>query len=385
MKKITLFFLLLTNHIFSQSVIKTYYDPLYKTKIKEVYQVKPNTPIINGYYKLYDSYGFILVERNYLNNIQNGKSTSYFGADEASLQYEKARNESLGKISGTFNYKNGKLDGLQTYYDYSKEGKRFIKKKETYDNGTMIAFIEYYSNGVEKKVLQIGNCSEKYENGTKLAEYNSDKSGKLQGKYTSWFESGTKMKEGEFINDEKNGIWIEYNEDGSLKSKTEYNLGKKVPTQEEREIEEKKLKEAEAEAKRKESEKNEREKRWANEAENAKAKQILEKKESELYYINQDFKSENQLVITKYEYREQDNIKYLKKNLYKSYEIATTYISEFISNKENDIDKKIELAKTRLKLALKMSFLVDKNTNDLEKQLKKTENAIEIIQIFGIK
>lgn len=385
MKNISFLFLLLTNYIYSQSVIKTYYDPIYKTKLKEVYQVKPNTPTINGYYKLYDSYGFLLVERNYINNIQNGKSTSYYGADEASLQYEKARNESLGKISGTFNYKNGKLDGLQTYFDYSREGKRFIKKKETYENGIMIGFIEYYSNGIEKKVLQIGNCYEKYESGKKLAEYISDKDGKLQGKYISWFELGSKMKEGEFVNDEKNGVWFEYNEDGSLKSKTEYNLGKRVPTQEEKEIEEKKLKEAEAEAKIKETEKVEREKKWANEAENAKLKQIQEKKESELYYINQDFKSENQLVITKYQYREQDNIKYIKKNLYKSYEIATAYISEYISNKENDIDKKIELAKTRLNLALKMNFLIDKNTSDLEKQLKKTENALEIIQIFEIK
>ena len=130
MKKLILFFLILSNYIYSQSVIKTYYDPLYKTKLKEVYQVKPNTPILNGNYKSYDEYGFLLVDRNYINNIQNGKSTSYFGANEASLQYDNARKASLGKISGTFNYKNGDLDGLQTYFAERKRKLEEIKRQK---------------------------------------------------------------------------------------------------------------------------------------------------------------------------------------------------------------------------------------------------------------
>ena len=67
MKKITLLLLLLSYFSFSQSLVKTYYDPYTKTKLKEVYQVKPNTPIVNGYYKSYDQYGNILVHRNYVN------------------------------------------------------------------------------------------------------------------------------------------------------------------------------------------------------------------------------------------------------------------------------------------------------------------------------
>ena len=61
------------------------YRALKTTKLKEVYQVKPNTPILNGNYKSYDEYGFLLVDRNYVNNIQNGKSTSYFGANELGI------------------------------------------------------------------------------------------------------------------------------------------------------------------------------------------------------------------------------------------------------------------------------------------------------------
>lgn len=123
MKKITLLLLLLSYFSFSQSLVKTYYDPYTKTKLKEVYQVKPNTPIVNGYYKSYDEYGNILVHRNYVDNKQNGQSTSYYGAHEASLMSDNVREKCLGEISGIFNYKNNELDGVQKKYNYTIEGK----------------------------------------------------------------------------------------------------------------------------------------------------------------------------------------------------------------------------------------------------------------------
>lgn len=48
---------------------------------------------------------------------------------------------------------------------------------------------------------------------------------------------------------------------------------------------------------------------------------------------------------------------------------------------KNDIDKKIELAKVRLKIATKMNNIVDSNTKDLEKELK-TEDIQQIINIL---
>ena len=383
MKKLILIFLILSNYIYSQSVVKTYYDPLYKTKLKEVYQVKPNTPILNGNYKSYDEYGFLLVDRNYINNIQNGKSTSYFGANEASLQYDNARKVSLGKISGTFNYKNGDLDGLQTYFDYSKDGVRFTLKKETYVNGIMIAFTENYSNGVVKKNIQNGKCYENYESGKKLAEYTADKNGQLQGKYTAWYESGVIKKTGEFVDDNKNGSWFEYNEDSTVKLKEDFELGKRVQTAEEKIIEEQKKKENEEKILEQKRLKIEKDKEYAKEQELKKLKTIQVEKESQLYRINEDFRMESQLITTKYQYWDQDRYKFLKINLYNSYIKVSNYVSEYLNNNENDIDKKIELAKNRLKIATKMNNIVDSNTRDLEKELKKTEDIQQIINIFN--
>ena len=134
---------------------------------------------------------------------------------------------------------------VQTYFDYSKDGVRFTLKKETYVNGVMIAFTENYSNGIVKKDIKNGKCYENYESGKKLAEYTADKDGQLQGNYTSWYESGVIKKTGQFVDDNKNGSWFEYNEDSTIKLKEDFELGKRVQTAEEKIIEEQKKKENE--------------------------------------------------------------------------------------------------------------------------------------------
>ena len=273
MKKI-IFFLLITNFAYSQTLVKTYYDPYTKTKLKEVYQVKPNTPIVNGYYKSYDEFGNILVHRNYVNNKQNGKSTAYYGAYEASLMSDEVRDKCLGEISGVFNYKNDKLDGIQLKYDYSKDGVKFLNKKETYSDGVMIKFIEYFPNKQEKKVIQIGKCYEYYEDGSKFAEYTSDGNGQLQGNYTGWRKTGEIEVQGNFFNDEKDGEWIEYYEDGTIKSKELYELGKRLPTQEEKELS--RQKEIEKAKKEEEKRKLLEEKRLAEQKEAERIKRIKE-------------------------------------------------------------------------------------------------------------
>ena len=167
MKKLTLLFLFISNFIFSQTLVKTYYDPYSKTKLKEVYQVKANTPTINGYYKLYDENGNLLEHRNYTNNKLNGKSTTYLGANEASVTYGGV--ESLGKISDIANYKNGQLNGERLRYNFSKNGKRYLEFRQTYKNDILISNTIYFPNGQEKKIFKIGKSFEYYENGNKFA------------------------------------------------------------------------------------------------------------------------------------------------------------------------------------------------------------------------
>ena len=87
MKKIIIViqFLLVSTQILAQNIIKTYHDPLYKTKLKEVYEVIPNTPILNGNYKLYDQYGYLLVSANFIKNKKQGTLTKYYGVDDCTF------------------------------------------------------------------------------------------------------------------------------------------------------------------------------------------------------------------------------------------------------------------------------------------------------------
>ena len=166
--------------------------------------------------------------------------------------------------------------------------------------------------------------------------------------------------------------------------KEDFELGKRVQTAEEKIIDEQKKKENEEKIIEQKRLKIEKDKEYAKEQELKKLKKIQDEKESQLYRINEDFKMESQLIITKYQYWDQDRYKFLKINLYNSYVKVSNYVTDFLNNNENDIDKKIELARVRLKIATKMNNIVDSNTKDLEKELKKTEDIQQMINIFNI-
>ena len=46
--------------------------------------------------------------------------------------------------------------------------------------------------------------------------------GKEDGLYTGWYENGQKRLEGTYKDGEKDGKWIYYNEDGTVKEVEEY-------------------------------------------------------------------------------------------------------------------------------------------------------------------
>lgn len=392
MKKIALIILFISNLSHSQTLVKTYYDPLYKTKLKEVYQVKKNTPTANGYYKSYDKYGYLLVHRNYINNVQNGKSTTYYGAAEASMSY--GGEKSLGKVSGVYNYKNDKLDGLQTIYNYSEKGVRYLHKKEIYKSGILINYVEFFPNNQKKKIIKAGTCYEYYENGVKSAEYTANENGQLKGKYTGWYNSGKLEITGDFLNDKKNGEWIEYNEDGSIKNKENYNLGNKLPNEKEK-LEEQRKQIKQKQEKEKIRKKIEESKKFEeNKRKLIEEKRKLEKKKNdEINYVNRKLKQyETEKENIEKEYRVVDQIKstisgktiykFKKKHLYNSFQTVIYNIeSEF--NESNLIEKKGKL-ELGLRLIQKMKILKNLETKGLEKKLKKAKNVNEILSILEI-
>lgn len=376
MKKI-LFFLLITNFAYSQTLVKTYYDTYAKTTLKEVYQVKPNTPTINGYYKKYDEFGNILEERNYINNKLNGKSTTYLGANEASVTYGGIN--SLGKISTISNYKNGNLEGQQLRYNFSEKGKRYLEFKQEYNDNKLVSNIIYFPNGQEKKVLKIGKSSEFYENGNKFAEYIINDNEQIDGEYLGWNNYGNIEVKGFFVNGEKDGEWLEYNEDGTIKSKAVYDLGRKLPSKEE-------ILKEEIRKKDDEKEKKERKKLELEKNQKYKLEQEQKREENRLYQKKEKLKDElyleQELIKTKYRYWNNSSYSYEKPRIMRPYNVAIDYINAELSGK-NDKEK-IELYELGLRLTAKINVLMGQNSKSLEKQLKKVENPTEIINIFGV-
>lgn len=353
MKKIALILLLFTSLGYSQSLVKTYYDPLYKTKLKEVYQVKNNTPFVNGYYKLYDEYGNLLENKNYLNNKLNGKSTKYIGAYEATIIYGGKKN--LGKVSVVSNYKNNILNGIQLRYNFKENGDRYLQFKKTYSNDILIKHVEYFSNNKEKKNFQIGKCFEYFESGNKYAEYIADENGQIQGKYTGWNEKGKIVIIGNFLNDEKNGEWVEFNDDGTVKKREVYKFGNKIPSEKEIIEKEKKVK------KEQDFFENER-------------KRLYSKKSKKISELNNDFKFANLAVNYDYEYSLE------KRSLFIKYNKLIEFLNKDSENKEKL--EKIKYVKLKIRLAEKMKFLFNKETKLLEEKLSNTENINVLINLI---
>ncbi|MCK0162107.1 toxin-antitoxin system YwqK family antitoxin [Allomuricauda sp. F6463D] len=391
MKKLTLLLLFVSNFIFSQTLVKTYYDPYAKTKLKEVYQVKPNTPTINGYYKLYDEYGNLLEHRNYTNNKLNGKSTTYVGANEASVTYGGV--QSLGKISDIANYKNGQLNGERLRYNFSENGKRYLEFRQTYKNDILVSNIFYFPNGQKKKILKIGKSFEYYENGNKFAEYTLNENEQIDGEYLGWSKSGYLEVKGFLVNDEKDGAWIEYNEDGTIKSKELYELGKRMQTPEEQEIAHQK----EIAKAKKEEEKRKllEEKRLAEQKETERIKRIEEERLALTKKVNEQSK-EFELQIKNIEklYVVEDKAgsmlfdetvyKTKKKHLYNAYVIATNYVKAEL-RKTDDLQQKVDLLTLGIELSEKISELRNTKNRDLEKKLKRIDQPLEIIETLGVK
>lgn len=226
MKSNTFLFLLFMTHLnfFGQTIIKTYHD-IHRTKLKEVIEVKPNTPIVNGSYKLYDDYGFLTLSSNYVNNIKNGIETTYFGAYQSSLLPDNLAKIHLGKVSGTYNYLNGELHGKQTTYKYNTKGERRIEFEKNYTNGVIISTTIYYENGnIDTKIQRNGSCATYYENGNKKEEY-SNKDNEYEGSYIYYHKNGNKLITGDFQKGVKKGTWYEYFKDGRLKTKSVYENG----------------------------------------------------------------------------------------------------------------------------------------------------------------
>lgn len=224
MKKVSLIILLFTlSRLYAQQsldIVKTYYDPFTKTKLKEVYTVIHNTPTLQGLYKLYSEYGEILMENNFTNGKFNGTTKTFF-TSEGIGTYGNPK-ESVGKVSQLQTYKNGVLDGQTIDNKYPADKNEPNKTVTTYANGKAIKTEEFYSNGkkASSSVSDGPNVSWAI-NGIKTAECNAI-NGLYEGDYTEWFSSSKLKTKGNFTNDKKSGYWVTYFENGTKQTEIDF-------------------------------------------------------------------------------------------------------------------------------------------------------------------
>jgi len=183
---------------------KTWYDPVAKTKVHEVYTTLPTSPYLKqGSYKEYDEHGYLLKDYTFTNGKLNGVSKNYFGMALASV-YDNSKCY-LGKVFTQTIYKNDTPSGQEIMYDYVGCVQHKLKEN-TWENGVQIKTVSYYDNGVKKEELVLnGACTSYYPNG------------KLESKYTK-------------VNGYPHGVALEYYPDGTLSARSKYINGKEVDT-----------------------------------------------------------------------------------------------------------------------------------------------------------
>lgn len=365
--------------------IKVYYD-YSKTKVKEVYSVKKNSGIKQGIYKFYDENRMLLLEIPYIDNMKNGIAKSYCTAGSASLE----RNPIFfyGKLEHSMSYKNDELDGSYKTYNY-ETGKQVLKYDRIWSKGELIKDIEYYANGNKRELKQKnGVCNMWYETGEKKSEYTNVNNVNV-GLHTKWFKNGKINVQG-ICNDKgkMQGIWKQWDENGILTETLYENdidvLKEKIKTEAQNKLDDErndKLKkeqelQRQKEAKEIAEQKMKDEKQQKNNLLDDKIKITNEKSQQieKLYVVIDEIQTS---LFGKNVY------KIKKKNIYNAFTILQNDLSEKINN-SNNIDVKINFTESLENLLNMVIELSEKNTKDLEKDLKNINDVDMIKQIFKL-
>lgn len=356
--------------------VKVYYDYA-KTRIKETYSVKRNSGIKQGIYKFYDQDRMLLLEIPYVNNMKNGIAKSYITAGSASLELKPMFY--YGKLEHTMTYKDDELDGSYKTYNYDT-GKQVLKFDRIWATSELIKDIEYYDNGIKKELKQKnGVCNMWYETGEKMFEYSNINNVNV-GLHTEWFKNGKINVQGTYNDKGKEqGIWKQWDDNGIL-TETLYDNGVDVKKEKEKIDVQQKI----------DFDRNEQIKKEKEFKRQEKAKEIADQKiKDEMQQKNDLF--ENRIRNTNLKSQQVEKLyvivdeiqtsvfgkevyKTKKKYIYNAFTILRNDFSEKI-NYSNNIDEKLILSENLEKLLNLVIELREKETKDLEKELK---NAVDI-------
>jgi antitoxin component YwqK of YwqJK toxin-antitoxin module len=191
-----------------------------------------------GYWKKNYPGGELMYKGFFKDNKPVGEMRRYFesGALKAMLNYDSKSEYARARlfyensqIAAEGNYFNTLKDSTWVYYSYYDKS---VTARENYLKGARHGImIHYYNNGdISEKITwkndkKSGNW-EQYFKGNKLKLKASYVDNKLQGAFLVNHENGLPYLTGNYLNDQRNGQWTFYNEDGTKLKELNYQFGK---------------------------------------------------------------------------------------------------------------------------------------------------------------
>jgi uncharacterized protein len=229
---------------------KAWYDDGVVSMTAQYEQDKPT-----GEMKKFHENGKLKSVEFYTNGLQEGEYISYYDNGQLSFKYTGKK----GKVDGDIQYydKDGKLYSTATFDNDKVKAARYFDKtgkqissselsKGKLDlvayrpDGTKKVFTPYNAKGEVngKQIYYAGSGKEKETNNYVNSELNGESTsfftngqkyatttyvaGKKDGYYTSWYMHGTKQEEGWYKDDQLQGEWLFYNEQGVLVTRTSF-------------------------------------------------------------------------------------------------------------------------------------------------------------------
>lgn len=178
-------------------------------RIKEEMLYKNN--ILFGYYKKYDENGNILSIKKYENGKEIKDVPELMSLDIKKDYYSSGRVKSIGS------YKNDVPEGVRR--EFNEKGE--ISKSYIFSNGKMIGEGIIDQSGVKQ-----GDWKEFYENGQKKAE-GKYTGGKKIGNWVYYFPDGKIEQKGKYLpGDKADGLWVWYFNNGQIEREEEFVSGK---------------------------------------------------------------------------------------------------------------------------------------------------------------
>jgi antitoxin component YwqK of YwqJK toxin-antitoxin module len=200
-----------------------------------------NKGMKQGHWIRKDNKGRVLYEGFFRNNRPVGEFKRFYS--DGKLQSVLVFSEDGNSADAVFYHTNGLKSSHGKYVNQMKEGKwqffsssfndYMISEEEYRNNQRHGLSVKYYPNNVPsekvifKNGVKDGDWLQFYANGSIFLRANYI-AGKLQGKFTVYYDDGKIQFAGQYLDDSRNGDWLKYDRNGILISTINYVRG--IPT-----------------------------------------------------------------------------------------------------------------------------------------------------------